>query len=154
MLGLLAPMTQLNSKLDRLLSQRSFSPLRKLCNLCDRRPRLRVCPQLSDIHFGVFAAHRLLRLGRLLFCFFRQLLFLEFVSGLTTISALRSNLHQTCVEVRRRARSHPGSTSACFDRIRPRACQRVLMHRDNISSARAVSIKFLVADLFDFPSCF
>jgi hypothetical protein len=97
MLRFLAPMTQLNSKLERLLSQRSFSTLRKLCNLCDRRPRLRVCPQLFDIRFGVFAAHRLLHLGRLLFCFFRQLLFPEFVSELTTTNALRRNLHQTCV---------------------------------------------------------
>lgn len=71
----LAPMTQLNSKLERLLSQRSFSTLRKLCNLCHRRPHLRVCPQLFDIHFGVFAAHRFLGLGRLLLCFLRQLLF-------------------------------------------------------------------------------
>ena len=74
MLRFLAPMTQLNSKLERLLSPRSFSTLRKLCNLCDRRQRLRVCPQLFDIRFGIFAAHRLLRLGRLLFRFFCQLL--------------------------------------------------------------------------------
>src|SRR5712664_2907814 len=92
MLRFLAPMTQLKSKLERLLSQRSFSTLGKLCNVCDRRPRLRVCPQLFDIRFGVFAAHRLLRLGRLLFCFFRQLLFLEFVSELTTTNTLRHNL--------------------------------------------------------------
>jgi hypothetical protein len=97
MLCFLAPMTQLNSKLERLLSQRSFSTLRKLRNLCDRRPRLRVCPQLFDIRFGVFAAHRLLRLGRLLFCFFRQLLSPEFVSELTTTNALRRNLHQSCM---------------------------------------------------------
>jgi hypothetical protein len=96
MLRFLAPMTQLNSKLERLLSQRSFSTLRKLYNLCDRRPRLRVCPQLFDIRFGIFAAHRLLRLGRLLFRFFCQLLFPEFVSELTSTNAFRRNLHQTC----------------------------------------------------------
>ena len=96
MLRFLAPMTQLNSKLERLLSQRSFGTLRKLCNLCDRRPRLRVCPQLFDIRFGIFAAHRLLRLGRLLFRFFCQLLFPEFVSELTSTNAFRRNLHQTC----------------------------------------------------------
>ena len=89
-------MTQLNSKLERLLSQRSFRTLRKLCNLCDRRPRLRVCPQLFDIRFGIFAAHKLLRLGRLLFRFFCQLLFPEFVSELTSTNAFGRNLHQTC----------------------------------------------------------
>src|ERR1700737_4750446 len=97
MLRFLAPMTQLNSTLEPLLAQRSFSTLRKFCDVCDRRPRLRVCPQLFDIRFGVFAAYRLPCLGRLLFCFFRQLLFPEFVSGLTTTNALRRNLHQTCV---------------------------------------------------------
>ena len=99
MLRFLAPMTQLNSKLERLLSQRSFSTLRKLYNLCDRRPRLRVCPQLFDIRFGIFAAHRLLRLGRLLFRFFCQLLFPEFVSELTSTNAFRRNLHQLAASV-------------------------------------------------------
>src|SRR5258706_13969213 len=70
MLRFLAPVTHLNSKLERLLSQRSFSTLRKLCNLCDRRPRLRVCPQLLNIRFAVFAALRILRLVALLFSFF------------------------------------------------------------------------------------
>lgn len=36
----LAPMTQLNSKLERLLSQRSFSTPCELCDLGHRRPRL------------------------------------------------------------------------------------------------------------------
>jgi hypothetical protein len=99
MLRFLAPMTQLNSKLERLLSQRSFSTLRKLCNLCDRRPRLRVCPQLFDIRFGIFAAHRLFRLGRLLFRFFCQLLFPEFVSKLTSTNAFGRNLHQLAASV-------------------------------------------------------
>jgi hypothetical protein len=48
-------MTQLNSKLERLLSQRSFSTFCELHNLRDRRPRLRVCPQLFDIRFCVSA---------------------------------------------------------------------------------------------------
>jgi hypothetical protein len=122
----LAPMTQLNSKLERLLSQRSFSTLRKLCNLCDRRLRLRVCPQLFDIRFGIFAAHRLLRLGRLFIRFFCQLLFPGFVSELTSTNALRRNRHQTCGKrcgaaivlsvsnVRRSAVTMP---SCCFPRI-------------------------------------
>jgi hypothetical protein len=93
MLRFLAPMTQLNSKLERLLSQRPFSTLRKSCDVCHRRPRLRVCSQLFDIRLGVFAAYGLSCLGRLLFCFFRQLLFPGFVSGLTTTNALRRNLH-------------------------------------------------------------
>ena len=40
MLRFLAPMTQLNSKLERILSQRPFSTLRKLYDIGDRRPRL------------------------------------------------------------------------------------------------------------------
>jgi hypothetical protein len=92
----LASMTQLNSKLERFLSQRSFSTLRKLCNLCHRRPRLRVCPQFFDIRFGIFAAHRPLRLGRLFFRFFCQLLCPEFVSALTSTNAFIRNLDQTC----------------------------------------------------------
>src|SRR5882757_4035565 len=99
MFRFLEPMTQLDSKLERLLSQRPFSTLRKLCNLCDRRPRLRVHPQLFDVRFGVFAARRLLRLGRLLFCFFRHFLYPEFVSELATTNALRrkpSGFTSTC----------------------------------------------------------
>jgi hypothetical protein len=49
-------MTQPDSKLERLLSQRSFGTLGEFCNLGDRRFRLRVCPQLFHIRFCVFAA--------------------------------------------------------------------------------------------------
>src|SRR5450432_3944003 len=49
-------MTQPDSKLERLLSQRSFGTLGELCNLGDRRFRLRVCPQLFHIRFCIFAA--------------------------------------------------------------------------------------------------
>lgn len=49
-------MTQPDSKLERLLSQRSFGTLGELCNLGDRRFRLRVCPQLFHIRSCIFAA--------------------------------------------------------------------------------------------------
>src|ERR1700733_11590115 len=80
MLRLLAPMAQLDSKLERLLPQRPFGTLGELHNLGDRCFRLRVRAQLLHISLGVFAAYRLFRFSRLLSrlrCFLRHYCFLD-----------------------------------------------------------------------------
>src|SRR5260370_30366757 len=67
----LATMAQSDSKLDRLLPQRTFGAFRELRNLGDGRLRFRMSAQLFHIRIGVFAARdNLLRLSHsmLLIC--------------------------------------------------------------------------------------
>ncbi len=55
----LALMAEAQAELECLLPQRADRPLGQLCNLINRRLRLRVCAQLLHVSFGVFARRAL-----------------------------------------------------------------------------------------------